>query len=88
MARRVSQRTLVQAPAPRASAGAGCWLAHRRLSEPRCLCTRLLLLHVPVARDNAKLRWQVHGVRHTRRGTVRKTFAFLPRALPGQSAPA
>ncbi len=50
MARRVSQRTMAQAPDTRASAGAGCagWVAGR-LSEQRCLRTRLLRTHVPEA---------------------------------------
>jgi integrase/recombinase XerD len=87
-ARRVGQGTSVLASATRVSAGAeGKGGVVSRLDEQRCRRTRLLP-HMPEAQNNAKHLWRVLGVRHTRRGTVRKTPACLPRALPGPSAPA
>jgi len=88
MARRVEKRTIIQTSDTRASAGSGChgWVAGH-LGEPRGLRTRLLLPHVTEAWDKAKRRWQVHGARHTRRVTVRKTPAFWFLTLSGHFSP-
>jgi hypothetical protein len=77
-ARSVEKSTIIQAPDTRASASSvgNGWVAGR-LDAQRCLRTRLLLPNVPETWDKAKLLRQVHGVRHTRRVTVRKNPGVL-----------
>src|SRR5215831_3521057 len=87
MARRVSQHTLIQdvPHAPRLALGTRAW--SQAVWTHSAACTRLRLPSVPEAGANATLLRQVHGVRHTRRMTVRKIPAFLSRALIGHASP-